>query len=163
MATTSVTTDQDAVIAEIQIAAPPDRVFEALSDPGQLKQWFTSDECPVKFWEFDPRVDGAYRYESESTDIVVNGVKEFQCHGHIAEFDPPKLLAYTWFANWHDDKTARTVVRWELSPHNHGTHVKVTHSGLANLPVSRNDYSGGWPGVVENLKRFTEQAIRTLT
>jgi hypothetical protein len=35
--------------------------------------------------------------------------------------------------------------------------VKVTHSGLSNLPIARKDYSGGWPGVVEMLKKFIEQ------
>ena len=156
MATMPVTIDQDAVITEIQIAAPPERVFQALSDPGQLQQWFTGPECPVKFWQFDARPNGAYRYETQPGDIAVNGVREFKCHGHITEFDPPKVLAYTWFANWHDDNTARTLVRWELTPRQDGTHVKVTHSGLANLPVAHKDYSGGWPGVVENLKKFVE-------
>jgi len=35
--------------------------------------------------------------------------------------------------------------------------VKVTHSGLAQEPVARQDYSGGWPGVVEYLKNFVEK------
>lgn len=157
MATSSVTKDQDAIIAEIQIAAPPERVFQALSDAQELGRWFTSPECPVKFWEFDPRLDGAYRYETESGSMVVNGVTEFKCHGHITEYDPPKLLAYTWYANWHDDSTLQTLVRWELTPRMDGTHVKVTHSGLSKLPVARKDYSGGWIGVVEMLKKFVEQ------
>ena len=157
MATTSVTTDQDAIVAEIQIAAPPERVFKALSDAAELKLWFKSPECPVKSWEFDPRVEGAYRYESESGSIDINGVREFKCHGHITEYDPPKLLAYTWYANWHDDPTRQTVVRWELTPKLDGTHVKVTHSGLTNLPVARKDYSGGWPEVLENLENFVEE------
>jgi glutathione S-transferase len=157
MATTFVSTEQDVITAEIQIAAPPERIFQALTDPAQLQQWFTNAECPVKFWEFDARLDGAYRYTTAPGDVVVNGTREFKCHGHVTEFDPPKVLAYTWFANWHDDHTARTVVRWELTPREDGTHVKVTHSGLANLPIARKDYSGGWPGVVEQLKKFFEK------
>jgi len=38
-----------------------------------------------------------------------------------------------------------------------GTHVKVTFSGLKNLPIARKDYSGGWPGVLKMLKEFAEQ------
>jgi uncharacterized protein YndB with AHSA1/START domain len=154
---TTISPDQDAIIAEIHIAAPPARVFKALSDADQLERWFTSPECPVRFWEIDPRFEGAYRYATEKGSIVVNGVSEFECHGHILEYDPPRVLAYTWFANWHDDSTRRTVVRWELTPKEDGTHVKVTHSGLSNLPVARKDYSGGWTGVVEMLKKFVEQ------
>ena len=59
--------------------------------------------------------------------------------------------------NWHDDKTRRTVVRWELTSTNHVTHLKVTHSGLAQEAVARKDYSGGWPGVVDALKQFVEK------
>lgn len=157
MATTSVTSDRDAIIAEIQIAVPPERVFKALTDAGELKRWFTSQECPAKSWEFDPRIDGAYRYASEQGTNVVNGVSEFLCHGHVTEYEPPRILAYTWYANWHEDSTVRTVVRWELTPTPGGTHVKVTHSGLSDLPVARKDYSEGWTGVVEMLKKFAEE------
>jgi len=152
-----IASEQDAIVSEIHIAAPPERVFKALSEAGELKQWFTSPECPVKFWEMDARVDGAYRYATERGSIVVNGVSEFECHGHITEFDPPKVLAYTWYANWHDDSTRRTLVRWELTPREDGTDVKVTHSGLLNLPIAGKEYSGGWPDVVEKLKAFVEQ------
>ena len=157
MSTTSVTPDRDAIVSEIQIAAPPERVFKALSDAGELTRWFRSPECPVKSWQMDARVGGRYSYATEKGSIVVNDVSEFQCHGEILEFDPPRVLVYTWIANWHDDTAKRTVVRWELAPKQGGTHVKVTHSGLASLPIARKDYSGGWPGVVEMLKNFVEQ------
>jgi uncharacterized protein YndB with AHSA1/START domain len=83
-------------------------------------------------------------------------VTRFHCEGEVLEYDPPRLLAYTWIANWHDDAACRTAVRWELTPKAGGTRLKVTHSGLATLPVARKDYSGGWPGVVEQLKQFVE-------
>lgn len=95
-----ITEDQDSIVSEIHIDAPPERVFKALTDAGQLKRWFSSPECPTKLWEMDPRLDGAYRYATEKGTIVVNGVSEFECHGHITEFDPPRALAYTWYANW---------------------------------------------------------------
>jgi uncharacterized protein YndB with AHSA1/START domain len=39
MATATITPDHDTVLAEIFIAAPPERVFQAISDPNQLSQW----------------------------------------------------------------------------------------------------------------------------
>ena len=48
-------------------------------------------------------------------------------------------------------------MRWELTPKASGTRVRVTHSGLSNLPVAHTDYTGGWPGVVEQLKKFVEK------
>jgi uncharacterized protein YndB with AHSA1/START domain len=156
MATTSVTTDQDAVISEIEIVAPPDRVFKALVDAQALERWFKNPDCPAHSWQMDPRVGGLYRYTTQGTTSV-NGVTEFECHGKILELDPPRILVYTWIANWHDDETRSTTVRWELSSTAAGTRVKVTHSGLATLPVARKDYSGGWTGVLDMLKQFTEK------
>jgi uncharacterized protein YndB with AHSA1/START domain len=159
MATTSITTDQDAIVAEIQIAAPPERVFRALTDARELERWFNGGpECPVNFWNMDATIGGRYSYETQAGAIVINGVREFKCHGEILECDPPRLLVYTWHANWHDDTSIATIVRWELSAKQNGTYLKVTHSGLSKLPVARQDYSGGWPGVIENLKRFVEES-----
>jgi len=156
MTGTIVTPDQDAVISEIEIMAPAGRVFQALTDTDQLARWFTNESCPVKFWKMDARLGGNYSYASENSKIVVNGVSEFRCHGEILEFDPPRLLVYTWVSNWHLEPERITVVRWELTPTQSGTQVKVTHSGLVHEAEARKDYSGGWTGVVQHLKQFVE-------
>lgn len=153
-----VTPDQDAIVAEIDIAAPPERVFRALTDSAELMRWFNDTSCPVKFWEIDARVGGRYRYTTEKGSVVVNGISEFECHGEILEFDPPRLLVYTWLGNWHADKALRTVVRWDLTAAGTGTHVKMTHSGLAKEAAAREDYRKGWPALVAALKRLAESA-----
>lgn len=151
-----ITTD-DEVITEIEIAAPPERVFQAITDPEQLMRWWIGDLCDPKLWAIDPRLGGRWRHETKKANTSVNGVTEFKMSGEIIEFDPPRLLAYTWLANWHNDTKRATVVRWELTPTRLGTRLKVTHSGLANEAVARKDYSGGWPGVVVQLKTFVEK------
>jgi uncharacterized protein YndB with AHSA1/START domain len=149
--------DLDGLVCEIDIAAPPQRVFQALIDEGQLMHWFNGDaSCPVKFWKLDPRKGGHYHYRTGKATHAVNGVTEFDCQGEILEFDPPRLLAYTWIGNWHDDKQLKTIVRYDLTATPSGTHVKVTHSGLATEEVCRNDYANGWPGVFTSLKKFVE-------
>lgn len=159
MTNTIITPDQDAIISDIEIAAPPERVFQALTQADQLARWWTTAECPLDLWEMDARRGGRWRFKTKpsATTMIINGVNEFEATGEILEFDPPRLLVYTWLANWHDDKARRTVVRWELTPAGGGTKVKVTHSGLAQETVARKDYSGGWPGVVELLKKFVEK------
>jgi uncharacterized protein YndB with AHSA1/START domain len=156
MATVLVTPDQSSVVSEIEIAAPRERVFQALTMAGELARWFTNSSCPVKFWEMDARPGGGYRYQTSAATVEVNGIREFECHGEILEIDPPRLLVYTWIANWHENRSLRTIVRWELTPTPFGTHVKVMHSGLAQEAAALKDYSGGWLGVIESLKSFVE-------
>jgi uncharacterized protein YndB with AHSA1/START domain len=69
--------------------------------------------------------------------VVVNGVNEFECHGEILEFDPPRLLVYTWYGNWHVNKSLRTVVRWELTPDAAGTRVKRTAVSRKKMPRAK--------------------------
>jgi uncharacterized protein YndB with AHSA1/START domain len=153
------TPDQDAVICEVQIAAPPERVFQALTSVDQLVQWWNGEDgpCRVKLWEMDPRVGGKFRcVASDPTGkMVVNGVSEFHTSGEIVEFDPPRALAYTWFANFHSIPSHRTMVRWDLIPQAQGTLVRMTHSALKDLPGGT-DYVQGWPGVLDALKGFCD-------
>jgi uncharacterized protein YndB with AHSA1/START domain len=156
MASITVTPDQDALVSEIHIDASPERVFKALIDPKQVLQWWTSPDCPIEDFSIAPRTGGRWRYDTRQTKNNVNGVSKFHCEGEVLEYDPPRVLAYTWIANWHERPAQRTAVRWELAASKGGTLLRVTHSGLADLPISRKDYSGGWPGVVEQIKKFIE-------
>jgi len=156
MASTTITPDRDAVISEIDIAAPPERVFEALITREQALQWGTNDAFVMKVWEMDARTGGKWHFLSRERKGAGAG-PDYDHHGEILEMDPPRLLAYSWFANWHEVPTHRTVVRWELTPTKTGTRVKVIHSGLAQMPAACQGYSQGWPGLVQALKNFVEK------
>jgi uncharacterized protein YndB with AHSA1/START domain len=146
----------DEVVAEIQIAAPRERVFHALVDSKQLFEWWGAEpSVELKFYDFDARVGGRWRYEcADRTGRAINRVTEFKAHGEVLELDPPRLLVYTWIANWHEHPEQPTTVRWELESTKSGTRVRVTHSGLANEPVARKDYSQGWDGVFKLLENY---------
>jgi uncharacterized protein YndB with AHSA1/START domain len=155
----AISTTADAVIGEVEIAASPEKIFRALADSQQLMVWWgQSGACKATVWEMDPRPGGKWRFEAaEPTGkIAVNNISHFEAHGEILEFSPPRLLVYTWIANWHIDPKRVTVVRWDLTPTTNGTLVKVTHSGLAQEATARTDYSGGWPGVLEYLRKFCQ-------
>lgn len=156
MATISVTPDRDSVVGEIRIAAPPERVFQALTDPKQVMVWWTQPDCPIETFSMQLKRGGRWIYDTQQTKIDVNGVTKFHCEGEVLEYDPPRVLAYTWIANWHDNKSRRTVVRWELIPQSEGTLVRVSHSGLAEERAAREDYTSGWVGVLDTLKKFVE-------
>lgn len=153
----AVITTEDAVISEIEIAAPPERVFQALIDREQALRWGTNDAFEIKSWEMDARPGGKWRFVSKERSGKGEMGGEFDHHGEILQIDPPRLLVYSWFANWHAQPLHKTVVRWDLTPTPAGTKVKVTHSGLAQLPDARKGYSEGWPGLLQALKNFFEK------
>ena len=159
-----ITTD-DTVIAEIEIAVPPERVFKALTDEKQLFTWWGSEpSVDLAHFRMDARKGGRYDYSCTpkgkkdfgpiTEQLKENGEVVFHCHGEVLEIDPPRLLVWSWLANWHKDPKHATIVRWELTPTKVGTLVRVTHSALASEPESRKDYGSGWQGVLQLLHNF---------
>ena len=158
VASAQITPDQDAIVGEVEVAAPPEQVFRALTDPAQLIRWWSDAVCQTSVWEMDARLGGKWRFEASDSSgkTVVNGVSNFKAYGEITEYDPPHVLAYTWLSNWHDHPERPSMARWELSATQNGTRIKVTHSGLAGQPVACKDYAGGWPGLLELLRKHFE-------
>ena len=152
MANVSITPDRDALISEVEISAPPDHVFEALVNREHVSQWSNSESYKLVHWELDARIGGKWRSTSRET----TSSKLFDHWGEIVEVDRPRVLAYTWFANWHSDQSHPTMVRWELTPIPTGTRLRVTHSGLSALPRACEGYSQGWPGLLEAVKTLVE-------
>lgn len=154
MASTTVTPDHNIIVSEIDIAAPVERVFKALTDEAEIRR--RSPELDA--YEMDTRVGGKWYLEMKQP---YRGQSFIRHEGEILEIDPPRLLVYTWLANFHNDPKHRSIVRWELTSTKSGTHVKLTHSGLASEPDSSKAYAGGWPGVLDELKKFLEKVRRS--
>lgn len=64
---------------------PPERVWTAITEPGELAHWFPSAVS------LEPRVGGAVTFTADPN--VDDG------SGSVLAFDPPHLLAYTWGAD----------------------------------------------------------------
>ena len=152
MTTAIITSDQDTIVSEIDIAAPPERVFMAICDSAEVLRRTPQ----LSAFVMDVRAGGRWFLEMPLPQPMF-GVSVIRHHGEVLEVDPPRLLVYTWFANFHQDPNHRSLVRWELAPITSGTHVKVTHSGLASEPAARKGYAGGWPGVLMDIKQWLER------
>jgi len=74
MPTTLVTADQDAIVSEVHINAPIERVFQPLTDPQQLMRWWNSEECRTELFEMDARPGGRWRFGTKNSKLNVNGV-----------------------------------------------------------------------------------------
>src|SRR5258708_5035682 len=160
MATSHITPERDAVVTHIFVAAPPERVFQALITREQALQWGSSPEFTITKWEMDPRLGGKWTFVAkENSQSGKHANTDLVHYGEILEFDPPRVLEYTWFASWHSDPAHKTVVRSELSAVSGGTAVTVTHSCLAPMPEDCKGYAQGWPGLVTRIKEFVESNL----
>jgi len=165
MATIAVTPDQNTVVAEIFIAAPPERVFQAITDPAQMPQWWGQQglyriiECKA-----DLRPGGKW----SSVGAGADG-SSFRVEGEYLEVDPPRLLVSTWIPSW-TSCPLNTVVRWELEPREvhalqHrgprkvgvGTVVKVRQEGFAGDQQACAGHAQGWTRVLGWMQAFVEK------
>lgn len=138
---------QDEIVAEIVIAAQPERVFQALTNPAEVPKWWGQKGIYVcTKHESDLRIGGQWH-----TSGVGGDGGHFSAKGEFLEIDPPRTLAYTWVASWTGE--VQTQVRWELSPVATGTKVTLRHSGLAAHPELSKAYSG-WPRMLQWLEAY---------
>jgi uncharacterized protein YndB with AHSA1/START domain len=163
MATTAITPDQNIVTAEIFIAAPPARVFQAITDPTQPPQWWGQQGLyRITEYQSDMRVGGKW----SSAGVGSDG-KSFDVHGEYLQIDPPRRLVYTWISSFMGPQ--KTTVHWELEPRElHGfehrgrrkvgTMVKIRHEGFAGVPQAAVvGHSEGWVRVLSWLLAFLEE------
>ena len=165
MATVAITPDQDVVTGEIFIAAPPARVFQAITDPKQMPRWWgQSDLYTITEWKADVRVGGKW-----SSDGVGADGTTFHLEGEYLEVDPPRLLVHTWIHGWNGGPI-KTVVRWELEPQSvHGLHpngpqragtgtlLRIRQEGFAGHPEAAAGPSEGWKRVMGWLVAYIEK------
>jgi uncharacterized protein YndB with AHSA1/START domain len=164
MATAAVTPDNDAVLAEVFIAAPPERVFQAITDPKQMPLWWGQQGLyRVIEWKADLRPGGKWQSDGVGADGTT-----FRVEGEYLEVDPPRLLVHTWIASY--SPALKTVVRWELEArgvHNlqhsgpqkagTGTLVKIRHDGFAGDAKQAKGHGDGWVRVLGWMQVFVEQ------
>jgi uncharacterized protein YndB with AHSA1/START domain len=161
MATATITPDQNTINAEIFIAAPPERVFQAITDPAQAPRWWGQEGMyRVTTWKADVRPGGAWRSDGVGADGHA-----FFVEGEYLEVDPPRLLVHTWIGSYSGG--LKTVVRWELIPQSvHGLHpggpkkagtgtlVKIRHEGFAGAHDSAAAHGEGWKRVLGWMEAF---------
>lgn len=141
----------DTIVQEITINATADRIFDALTDPDELLEWWGIEgQFRLMRALCDVRTGGKWtmRLIGESEDEQ----RESIVHGVYRTVVPPNLLEYTWIRE--EEGHPETVVRWELQQYGKSTHVRVTHSGLTT-PRLR-DRNSGWVFIVQLLKDYVE-------
>lgn len=132
---------------QIDVHAPPDKVFKALITPEHIKQWFPAPDPLV-----EPHVGGRYSF---GYSFEMNGVQVDVPPLEILEFVENEKLSITW-GDWRGDPNVPDQrVSWTLRAIEGGTRVVLEHSGFIRT-VDISDYPAGWIKFIEQIKTVAE-------
>lgn len=132
----------------IEIDAPAERVFHALTDPEALQRWIAVPAVKV-----DLRVGGHYDW---GWMIGPDGNQVPTGPTTILELVPNERLVTDW-PDWRGDPThPKSRVSWILERVSADrTRVTLVHDHFWR-PADLSDYAFGWPGFLENLRKAVE-------
>lgn len=135
------------ILAEIEILAPPERVFRALTDGAEVTRWWGDPaEYTTTSWVGDLKAGGKWRAEGVGKDGT-----PFHVEGEYVEVDPPRKIVQTWKPGW--DPGPATMITYSLEPTKGGTRVLVRHEGFEGRAESCAGHAEGWERVLSWLGR----------
>jgi uncharacterized protein YndB with AHSA1/START domain len=78
------------VVASVEIAASPERVFQALVSSEIVDWWVNPGVFDTREWSGDVRVGGRWRASGMGRG------NPYMLEGEYLEIDPPRKLVHTW-------------------------------------------------------------------
>jgi uncharacterized protein YndB with AHSA1/START domain len=136
------------ILASVEIAAAPERVFRALTSPEEIVRWWGSEELyKTTRWTSEFKVGGAWRAEGKGSDGA-----PFAVVGKYLEIDPPRKIVQTWQPDFDDNQV--TTITYLLEPTDVGTRVTLRHEGFADRAQSCRNHAFGWENVLDWLAGF---------
>lgn len=140
------------LILEHRYKVGPSRVWRALTDPGEMRQWYF--DIP------DFRAEVGHRFSFTGGDET----RQYVHNCEVREVIPEQKLAYSWsYADFPGD----SLVSFELFPESGGgTRLRITHSGIETFPGDRladfapASFNGGWTYfLTDALPKYLGEAV----
>ena len=137
------------LVLERLVPARPERVFQAWTDPDELKTWWGPKGVTCIDAAVDLRIGGSYRIANKLPDgsiLWISGVFE--------TIERPDLLTYTWVVETKTVETERVTVRFEAT--DGGTLVVVEHERIPSDELY-DQHQSGWLGCLDGLVALFDQ------
>jgi uncharacterized protein YndB with AHSA1/START domain len=131
----------------IVIAAPIERVWEAITTPEVIKQWFFGVDTETDWKKGSPIV---HRGEYQG--------RPYEGRGEILEIEPSRLLVHSHWSpvsGLPDAPENHERVAWELAERGGRTELTIRESNLAS-EEARTTSDQSWRQVLQNLKALLE-------
>jgi uncharacterized protein YndB with AHSA1/START domain len=140
--------DKPSLALERRYAVPPEKVWQAWTDPETLKRWWGPGErASVSLAQLDVRAGGRFR-------IVFGGAegRDHECAGVYREVVPNRKLVFTW--TWPNSTPEReSLVTIVFRAVDGGTQLEFLHQQLFDETV-RDNHKQGWSESLAKLERF---------
>ena len=135
-------------VIERALNAPADRVWQAVTNKEQMKDWY------FDLSQFEPVVGFEFSFAGGSKE------KKYLHLCKITEVIPGIKLSYSWK---YEDHEGDTLATFELFPQDDQTLVRLTHRGLEIFPAGNPDFAKesfaeGWTHIIgKSLKNYVEK------
>jgi uncharacterized protein YndB with AHSA1/START domain len=134
-------TTMSAIIEGRLIAATPERVWAALTNPDEIGHWWTNDlNATLEVGSL-----AEFRF-GEWGDVVLR----FE----VAERDQGKRMR--WITRQGPARWTGTSVTWYLEPLQSGTNLVFTHEGFIQVDEAYEQTRGNWRYFLDSLKSYLE-------
>ena len=134
--------------ASININVPATKVWEALTTPSIIKQYFFGTDA-VSDW----KVGSPLIFKGEWQG------KTYQDKGTILESVPNKIFKYTYWSSMsgiEDRPENHVIVTYELSENNNATTLTVTQENIPDEKTKQHSEEN-WRKVIGDLKKLLEK------
>lgn len=127
------------------IAAPPEKVFEAITNP----------EIARRYWAHENVSD--WKPGSKWEHVRANADRTVELAGKVIEYQPPSRLVISW-ANASElaDPAKHSRVTFDIVPYEGMVKLTVTHDDLEVGSRMVTGITRGWPIVLSSLKSLLE-------
>jgi uncharacterized protein YndB with AHSA1/START domain len=145
---TATSNSVEPVVIERTLNAPVARVWKALTDVEEMRQWYFDLE------NFKPEIGFEFEF------VVEHEGNKYHHLCKVTEVIPEKKIAYTWR---YEGQSGDSLVTFQLFAEGDKTRLKLTHTGIESFPkvsaYARKNFETGWTQIIgSELKQFVEQA-----
>jgi uncharacterized protein YndB with AHSA1/START domain len=128
------------------IAASPDTVWTALTDPGWTRQYFFGRTI-----ELEPKLGGTFILRMPDGRVDVQG--------RVVAYEPPRQLSVTWRVEWIEEmrKLPECLVTYDIEALDGAVRLTMSEAHQWDVPDAM--LAGGrmgWPLILSSLKSLLE-------
>ncbi|RLP94352.1 SRPBCC domain-containing protein [Micromonospora sp. CV4] len=150
--------EQGSIERDIHVDASPEVVFEVISRPEHMREWWPDDA------RFEPLAGAPGELVWRNDETGETTTVAFA----VVEVDPPKRFSFRWCYPEPDRSGPSLLVTFELVPTGAGTRIRMTETGfremgweVALLEQQYQDHVIGWDHYIPALGTYVARLVST--